>query len=167
MNSSPRSRTSSFEPLVLEQSCASQGNIYIYNHHACRFFFFSRLNIFPVLNLDLASSHICKILLPIFILDSLFIFSLLSQFHVREGFQNNGKLSTFGGYASFPPPPLIHLGKINNIHIKGFFYPPLLTPPCPFPLLSKKYGFSFLLFLCNFFFFLLLFVMAKYRLNTT
>ena len=39
----------------------------------------------------------------------------------RKGFQKNGKLSTYGG-------------EIDNIHIKEFFYPPLLTPAPPLTL---------------------------------
>ena len=47
---------------------------------------------------------------------------------LREGFQKKRQIIPFW-WISVLPPPLIHLGKINNIHIKEFFYPPSTTPP--------------------------------------
>ena len=48
------------------------------------------------------------------------------------------------------PPPPIHLCEINNIHTKEFAYPLSITPPCPYPLLSKLKIFDFLLLFNNF-----------------
>ena len=46
---------------------------------------------------------------------------------IREGFnkQKNGKLSTFCGYASYPPP-LIHLAKVNKDHQRMMVDPVLM-----------------------------------------